>query len=212
MATRTDQSEKKGNVLWPCQHQRAAGTCPKFHLVGQVLRGGRRLTPSPGGNPAPRSQWDMQEGGTGNFASLASLPLIPGCSRSFQAGGSHRGGNGNAGATFLCCPGVKGSSGIAATTDRLFPFSRKSLDGTQMDAQNSRLPRSKAEKWDSSEHNLCSLPRARIKALQGEHFLGTSVPLQGSEVSLCTPQMRETSLVDQREALERETGLGTLLL
>lgn len=65
---------------------------------------------------------------------------------------------------------------------------------------------------NNSEHNLCSLPRARIKALQGEHFLGTSVPLQGSEVSLCTPQMRETSLVDQREALERETGLGTLLL
>lgn len=147
-----------------------------------------------------------------DFASLASLPLIPGCSQSFQAGGSHRGGNGNTGATFLCCPGVKGSSGIAATTDRLFPFPRKSLDGTQMDPQNSRLPRSKAEKRDSSEHNLCSLPRARIKALQGERFLGTSVPLQGSEVSLCTPQMRETSLVDQREALERETGLGTLLL
>lgn len=72
MATRTDQSGKKGNVLWPCQHQRAARTCPKFHLVGQVLRGGRRLTPSPGGNPAPCSQWDMQEGGTGIL-----LPWLP---------------------------------------------------------------------------------------------------------------------------------------
>lgn len=192
----------KGNIF----DQRAAGTGSKLHLVGQEVRGGRRLTPAP--NPAPCSQGSTGEGGTGMW-----LPCWILSSRSLVLGDLTEGEMAMQEPLLLlpCSQMLPWFCSHAwETLPSPFPgrvwmehsWTPKIPDLTDLRQRNRAAP-------NKNKGNLCPLPRARIKALQGEHFLGTSVPLRGTGASLCTPQTRETSLQIRGSLLKGRQGLKT---